>query len=841
MFSDYIAFSNPSCGDPVSRPSPPPRPKRKGNSLNFVRRLRTVIRFGCPVVVALTLCGGAVHGQSSDAATVIASPAYDSPFVAGFDRFGRHGEISPQHAGALLVSELNCTACHASDDPWLAPKGGPRLTGAGLRLRPEWIREYLRAPHVAKPGTTMPDVLAGLPEDRRESAIEALVAFLGTQRETFPELKAGGASPVVHEFWRRGDAERGAKLYHTVGCVACHAADPDYETLESKPSAIDALLEQLDPEEIADLGLASEARGVNSIPHSDLERKYSLRSLTMMLLDPTRTRPNARMPSLRLSPGEAADLAAYLLQGTSEVPVEIVAGDPVESLVAEGRKLFQELRCASCHAAGGVEQSESATPWKSLRIDDRPNCLSDPVEAMTHYPLDDLQREMIREQLVESEATGRSVSDQVHYRMLQLNCYGCHRRDELGGVGRFRKPYLETVGNVDLGDEGRLPPTLTGVGGKLVSKALAAVFHPRTSPHRPYMTVRMPTYAHATVGSILDGLPKADRVDLAKAREVFTPLDGLTEAGRELANTGCVGCHAFRGETLPGVVGIDLSGITRRVRPKWFYDFVLNPSSVKERTRMPTFFPDGKSNRKDLLGGDVDRQISALWAYLENLDKEPLPAKIEEVRSANYELSPAEKPVILRTFMQAAGTHAIAVGFPAGTHYAFDAEQVRPAIAWKDRFLDARGTWFERFAPPADPLGQQVIRFPEAGVLGGESDASPSFRGYRLDQAGVPTLLYQIGGVSVEDRIEAVAGGGLTRTVRLQVAEPADRIVMRAHSGKELSVLDAGSCRDDQGLTVTIPPELADKAERSESGGNVEWLVPLRVEDTETVVLEYRW
>ena len=101
----------------------------------------------------------------------------------------------------------------------------------------------------------------------------------------------------------------------------------------------------------------------------------------------------------------------------------------------------------------------------------------------------------------------------------------------------------------------------------------------------------------------------------------------MFRAGHELSGTGCVECHLYRGESLPGVVGLDLAGITSRVRPEWFHDFVLDPGALKSRTRMPTFFPDGKSNRPDLLEGDVEKQIASLWFYLKDLTNQPLPGK----------------------------------------------------------------------------------------------------------------------------------------------------------------------------------------------------------------------
>src|SRR5690606_22442851 len=156
-------------------------------------------------------------------------------------------------------------------------------------------------------------------------------------------------------------------------------------------------------------------------------------------------------------------------------------------------------------------------------------------------------------------------------------------------------------------------------------------------------------------------------------------------------------------------------------------------------------------------GGDPDRQIAAMWGYLKSLARQPLPAKIEEVRARDYELKPTERPILIRTFMRDAGPHAIAVGFPQQVHLALDADSLRLVSAWRGRFLDAQGTWFVRSAPPADPLGEERITICEQDLLlfARDAEAEPArrFLGFEFDQQGVPTFSYEFGGLHVEDRI----------------------------------------------------------------------------------------
>ncbi|MEM8670739.1 MAG: c-type cytochrome [Planctomycetota bacterium] len=791
-------------------------------------------------------------------------------FVIGFERFARHGDMTTVDAGSLLFNELNCSACHLADATWHAPREAPNLSGVGIRLQSDWLRRYLVNPSSVDPGTTMPNVMQHLDPTERDEAIESIVAFLSTQQMPFATLKAGGALPVVHEFWNRGNPERGRDLYHTVGCVACHEPDSDYPVSDSAPSAIDSMIEQLDPEELAEMGLSGLARRVTSIPHGDLKEKFSRQSLTMFLLDPTRTRPCGRMPNMRLSPDEAADLTAHLIGDADASRRTIESFDT--NLIERGRKWFEQLRCAQCHEAEDVASNRPSKPLTGLDPTAEANCIDHATGALPRFALDADQRNALHERLRNISTTPSatkpspakpSPANQVQQTLIQWNCVGCHARREvadqfaIGGVGRFRKGYFETVGSIDLGDEGRLPPPLTGVGRKLASTTLAAVFAAKTARYRPYMTIRMPAYHPKMVQPLIRQLATVDSVERREPTAVFGSArsyskDDLYEAGRQLSDTGCVQCHLFAGESLPGVVGIDLQGINNRVQPEWFAEFVRNPGAVKNRTRMPTFFPDGKSNSPQILDGNVDAQIAALWLYLSEIKPSSLPNKIAESRSANYELTPIDRPIVLRTFMQDAGTHAIAVGFPRGIHYAWDSETCRLALAWKGSFMDARSTWFERFAPPTSPLGESIVRLPtgvhkQGSSIDESNNGKPKFRGYKLDAGGVPTLMYQIGIWKIEDRMEAVNGVSLRRSIR---ARPQDSettssavdtgsLMWSAFTGKKLEPSGSMAFRDEQGVVVKIEgADLTVESRESESGQTEWWL---RMDAPTDFSMEYSW
>ncbi len=794
------------------------------------------------------------------------------PLVIGFERFARHQEISADQAGALLLTELSCTACHASPLKSLEPKAGPKLESAGRRLRAAWMKAYLHDPAKVKPGSTMPDVLAGMEPAKRDAAVAALVAFLATQQAPFPELKASGAVPVPHEFWNKGDANSGKQLMHQRGCVTCHEPAADYEGGVQANSALEQMLEELEPEQIAQMGLTHAARTIPSVPLANLVDKYTRQGLAMFLFDPANVRPSGRMPNMKLRTADAADITAYLMQ----TPGSLAASGPVDArLRDEGKKLFVELGCANCHSATGVQaKAKPAKPLAAIALSTARSCTAAQASpGVPHFALDAAQLQAIESELAEiktAKAATETPADQLSLSLLQLNCYACHQRDKLGGVARGRDRFFETIGQVDLGDEGRLPPPLTGVGRKLVTPWLKNVLLGNAEV-RPHLQIRMPKYPTSEVEPLVALLAKVDGVEAAPGTKPTANVDKtLAEAGRTLFNLGCVQCHPLKGESLPSIVGVDVGRVGSRIRKQWFHDFLLNPASLKPRTRMPTFFAPGSVNQ-EVLSGDVEKQIEALWVYLEDIDRQPLPEKIETARRQNFELIPKDKPILIRTFMQLAGTHAIAVGFPEHAHYAFDSESVRLAELWGDRFLDAQGTWNDRFSPPAAPLTAKRIPLPtgpDFALLPNRNAAWPevkldsplepaptlaAFSGYRFDKAGIPEFVYRVGPYTIKDRLVAKPGSnplpnGFQRefTITLQpppagVPQPAPlQLYFRvAGSGKQLQ-RSGNRWVYASGLSVATPAELAAAVvTRPAQGSQIILALPAAPETKFSV--EYRW
>ena len=125
-------------------------------------------------------------------------------------------EVTP---GELLVAEMNCVACHAASPEIaarLASRESPRLAKDGVRVTPQWLRAFLADPQKARPGTLMPDMLHGVPEERKAEVVEDLTHFLVSIQPAAGKAVRGASAPLI---------EAGRKLYHDLGCAQCHAPE----------------------------------------------------------------------------------------------------------------------------------------------------------------------------------------------------------------------------------------------------------------------------------------------------------------------------------------------------------------------------------------------------------------------------------------------------------------------------------------------------------------------------------------------------------------------------------------------------------------------------------------
>jgi cytochrome c553 len=650
-------------------------------------------------------------------AALFQTALHAEPLVVGFDRF--HAGAPTVEGGRLLYNELGCANCHGVGTG-LPARRGPKLAGVTQRVQTGWLRAFLANPSATRTGTAMPQLFhPGKPED-----VEAVLHYLAILKaKPGPKTK-----PARHV-----NAGRGKELFHTIGCVACHAPGKDFRPPEGVPSESEFTH--------------------RSVAFPRLAEKYVLTSLADFLRDPLNTRPDGRMPRIAMDEQDAVDVAGYLLEFTGSdgqlaPTVKPLSADRTKA--DRGRVVVTTARCAACHELPG----EAAAQPVALRQMDGGCLNTKAMPGVPRYELSEPQRKALGLFLAQRDSPAPGVTTLT---LEALNCTACHDRDGRGGPDLARKAYFQ--GDHNLGDTGRHPPPLTGVGRKLQPGWLAKVLTGEARV-RPYLQTKMPVYGEATaqLGALL---AKAD------ARKELPLPGGDDAAGRKLLGTlgglGCITCHRWGGRPSLGIQALDLSNLGQRIQPGWLRDYLVNPAVYRAGTLMPSFWPDGKAANRDILGGDTDQQIASIYSFAKSANGEPEGYPV--TAAGQFELIPKDRAIVQRTFMQGAGTHAILVGFPSGVHLAYDGEHARPALAWKGKFFDAYNTWFSRFAPFEKPPGDAVVKWPAPSASGSDVRLD----GYRIDAQGVPIFLLSVGGARVEERFEGIEGV-LRRTIAANAA-----------------------------------------------------------------------
>ena len=430
-----------------------------------------------------------------------------------------------------------------------------------------------------------------------------------------------------------------------------------------------------------------------------------------------------------------------------------------------GQAHFKNYGCVQCHETGDSMAARSgfASALNSLGERSGSGCLSsDPSDRASQFFLRATEREAISKVLatLETLSVDHSGAEKVSQTINQLNCYACHERNGYGGPSVGRANYFGTTTEVDLGDEGRLPPHLNLVGAKLRPEWTQKVLVGRGAV-RPYMATRMPQFGEANVGHLADLLHQVDDPTPDDPTTAVSLMD--TKYGRRLLGIkgmACITCHTYGPFPSLGVPAIDLTQMSHRLKRSWFRDYLIHPASLRPGTRMPSFFPEGKSVNDEIFEGDTDRQIQALWGFLEIADASNPPDGLVQ---GTKEIIAADEAVIYRNFIAGSGARSIGVGYPEKANLSFDAATMRLAMIWHGPFIDGarhssgRGQGFE------PPLGHNRLSLPEGpplAFLPDQNGAWPEtvgkiggfeFKGYRLDGERRPTFMYRFRNIDIED------------------------------------------------------------------------------------------
>jgi cytochrome c551/c552 len=233
-------------------------------------------------------------------------------------------------------------------------KVGPNLKDVRLKLNRNWIPVWLKKPSDFRPTTKMPNFRLN---DHQIQAISAYIWQSGFT-DALPKRKPGNAA-------------HGKELFETRGCLACHSIGEGDQvqggtfaanlTRVGEKANYDYLVRWIHnarertrpycPLEKKDIGPEDYAK--KGLPYQfDLEHSrcpndgHELQVQNMTV-----------MPSLRLAPEDAEDIATYLMTQKKQEPSSYADAafmdDP--ALKDEGKKWVRHFGCSGCHEIAGFE------------------------------------------------------------------------------------------------------------------------------------------------------------------------------------------------------------------------------------------------------------------------------------------------------------------------------------------------------------------------------------------------------------------------------------------------------------------------------------------------------
>lgn len=474
--------------------------------------------------------------------------------------------------GRELFLEHRCIKCH-TDSRATEAMDAPAFDGIGARRHYEWMAKWIFDPKGERASALMPQLFH---RDKTKENAEAAAAYLAS-------LKTGGEVklPEQKDVVREGDAPTDP-LFQRLHCAACHVAP----------------------------GAESET---NKISLTHVAAKFPAEKLVEFLRQPNAHYTWTRMPDFRLSIKEAKELSEFLTKD-AEKPV---AAKPDNTLIEKGKTLVQNSGCLNCHSA--KLENKFKAPQLPAPTEDKGDrgCLAEmPPEKAPQFGFTAAERADLQAftRTARDSLFRGSPAEFAERQTRLLNCNACH-----GQVEGF--PALEILG-------GKLKPEWSA---KFIAGETA--YKPRSETHprgEPWLEARMPGFK-VRAQLLADGLAALHGYGPKTAPE--PPIDDeLAKLGQKLVGKdggfSCVSCHGAAALAATDVFdseGINLAYSYERLLRDYYYRWMRNPLAIDPQTKMPAYFEEGKSPLTEILDGDAEKQITAMWHYMRLGQKMPAP------------------------------------------------------------------------------------------------------------------------------------------------------------------------------------------------------------------------
>jgi len=574
-------------------------------------------------------------------------------------------------------------------------KVAPNLKDARLKLNKNWIPVWLKRPSDFRGTTKMPNFRLN------DEQIKAISAYLWQAALTDPLPKH-----------RPGNAAHGKELFETRGCLACHSIG---EGDQLQGGTFAANLTRVGEKDNYDylVRWVHNARE-RTRPYCPYEKKdigpedYKKKGLPFVFdLGHSRC-PNdghelqvqnmTVMPSLRLAPLDAEDVASYLVTLKKQEPSAYADASFMDdpNLKAEGKKWVRHFGCAGCHEISGLE--DEGRIGTELTIEG-----SKPIERLDFALLTDIAQRGDSEPITDPDDLARLPE-------------GPAKQPWYDQKGFFEHKLAEP----NIWDKGKDKPE--------TEKLRMPNLHLTKEQIRALTTFLL--------GSQENPLP---------ASYQYRPMDyrrDIQEGWWVVKKYNCMGCHQlipgqrtslmamarYQGPDGQELLPPKLLTEGARVDPEWLLHFLKNPALNDKDTnrngvrsylqvRMPTF-------------SFSENELGKLVRFFQALARQPFPYIPEEVPVLT-----AKETEMARSLFSSAAAPCLKC------HATGDPAHDRTATA--PNFLQARGRlkpdWMERWI--IDPQAISPGTSMPSGLFKRENNhwvfsgpTPPSFEGYDKDQ-----------------------------------------------------------------------------------------------------------
>jgi cytochrome c2 len=496
--------------------------------------------------------------------------------------------------GRDLIRIYGCFGCHRIPGYESVRKVGPDLSTVSGKLTRDWVKKWLSNPKAFKSEARMPQFWGNSNNSGTENATPS-----GWDKRNATEISAiaeylfSKSKPRNLPAGRNGgSAERGKQIVESVGCFGCHAIGPIQEAAGQ-----------------------SQTRRKHGYNLAGQGSKVTATWIYNWVKDPQQVWAGTKMPSLRLTDAEAADVTAYLTSlknpefeaqaapetdaaALDEITIELLrtgstdieARETLQTMSLEQKNLFAGERlisrygCFGCHTIPGFENAQP-----------------------------------IGTELTEA---GSKLISQLDFGFLNIE----HSR---------RGWYEQKLKDPRIFDVGRVK--------------------------RPEELSKMPNFRFSetevsSIAMVLTSLVK-DPVPLEMRDR--TPA-AISEGRLLIAEKNCKGCHLLEGaggDIRPTMSDQamwppNLATQGAKTQPMWLHPFLKDPASIRLRpwltARMPTFH-------------FTEQESATIGRYMSALDNVDYPFISTDIATSNEKLQAGAQ---LFTTLQCAKCHPTSTGPP---------------------------------------------------------------------------------------------------------------------------------------------------------------------------------